>query len=658
MRIFKCCSLGLLVASLTSPLAPMIFAQSKIPQHPLDGLTTDEYWTVHEVLHKSGHVTEKTLTSSLLLHEPDKDKVLKWKDGDPISREADVILEDEGKTIEARVDISAKKLESWNVIPGVQAPVTGSEFAAMGDVIKHDPRVLAALKARDITDLTTVNCGAGPLSFIVFPEQDGHRIGWGECTDIRGAYHSWGRTVEGIHIMADLTTKKVLQVVDTGVVPVPTGPTSFEESDSTPREGYTPIVVTQPFGPAYKITKGEVSWQNWHFRFRLDPRVGPVLNLVRYQDGDRLRSVMYEGSLSEMYVPYMDPDEGWNSRAFLDAGEFLLGGLIKPLGPDDCPDTAQYFTGYAPSDHAAPIRKPQVACLFERTTGDPAWRHFENNLISGRPSRELVLRTAAVVGNYDYLMDWIFQQDGTISVAVGATGIVETKSVKETSVMPAMKGDDMSKPSYGTLVAPNTVAVNHDHYFSYRLDLDVDGTNNSFMIDHMVAQQIKARTRTSIWAVESSTAHTEKDGILDIDLRKPSMWNFVSTTQHGKLGYPTGYEIMPGATAVSFVSPDDPAQRVGAFSAHQLWVTPYKPDELYAAGVYLTSSKGLEGLPAWTKANRSIENTDIVAWYTLGFHHAVRLEDWPVMPTMWHDFLIRPVNFFDENPAMTLPHKP
>jgi primary-amine oxidase len=542
------------------------------------------------------------------------------------------------------------------VVQGVQAPVSTGEFAAMADLIKHDPRVVAALKLRGITDLTTVNCGAGPLSFIVFPEQNGQRIGWGECTDIHGAYHSWGRTVQGIHILADLTAKKVLQVIDTGVVPVPTGAITFEEADATPRAGTTPIVVTQPMGPSYTIRKGEVSWQNWRFRFRLDPRVGPVVNMVRYQDGDRLRSVLYEGSLSEMYVPYMDPEEGWNSRAFLDAGEFLLGGLIKPLGPDDCPDTAEYFAGYAPADHGAPIRKPQVACLFERTTGDPAWRHFENALINGRPSRELVLRTAAVVGNYDYVMDWIFQQDGTIRVAVGATGIVETKSVKETSVPAGMDG--MAKPSYGTLVAPNTVAVNHDHYFSYRLDLDVDGTSNSLMIDRLVPQEIKARTRTSIWAVESSIAHTEKDGILDIDLRKPTMWNFISATEHDKLGHSTGYEIMPGATAVSFLSPDDPAQKVGMFSTHQLWVTPYKPDEMYAAGVYLTSSKGLEGLPTWTKANRSIEGTDIVAWYTLGFHHAVRVEDWPVMPTMWHDFLIRPVNFFNENPVMSLPHKP
>jgi primary-amine oxidase len=620
-------------------------------------LTTDEYWTVHDVLQKSGHVTEKTLTSSLLLHEPAKDVVLAWKEGDPIPREADVILLDEGKTIEARVDIAAQKLESWNVIPGAQAPVTMSEFGAMGEAIKHDPRVLAALKARNITDLTTVDCAATPLSFIVFPEQSGNRIGWGECSDSRGAYHSWGRTIQGLDILYDMNAKKILQVIDTGAIPVPAGPISFEESDAVPRAGTTPLIVSQPLGPGYTISKGEVSWQNWRFRFRLDPRVGPVLNLVRYQDGGKLRSVLYEGSLSEMYVPYMNPEDGWNSRVFLDAGEFLLGGITKLLGPDDCPDNAEYFTGYAPSDHATPVLKSQIACMFERTTGDPAWRHYENNLISGRPSRELVLRSAAVIGNYDYLMDWIFQQDGTIRVAVGATGVVETKSVKEASASAAM-GDAMAGPSYGTLVAPNTLAVNHDHYFSFRLDMDVDGTRNSLMIDRLVPQQIKARTRTSIWAVESSIAHTEKDGILDVDLRKPAMWDFISASEHDAVGNPTGYEIMPGATAVSFLSPDDPAQKVGMFSTHQLWVTPYKPDELYASGVYLTDNKGLEGLPAWTKQNRPIENTDIVAWYTLGFHHAVRVEDWPVMPTMWHEFLIRPMNFFDRNPVMSLPHKP
>jgi primary-amine oxidase len=639
-----------------SAIAASACAQPRALHHPLDALTTDEYWTVHDVLEESGHMTDKTLVASLLLHEPVKDKVLAWKGGDPIPREADVILEAEGKTVEARVDISARKLEYWKEVPGVQAPITQSELDTMSDVVKRDPRVIAALKARGITDLSSVRCEPIPLTFKVFPEQSSHRIGYGDCMDSHGAYHSWGRIVEGLYFVTDVMNEKVLSVMDRGSVPMPKGDIDFEEADATPRAGTKPLLITQPLGAGHKIEDGEVVWQNWHFRFRLDPRAGAVLNLVRYQDGEKLRSVMYEGALSEMYVPYMHPDPGWNWRAFLDAGEFLLGGLIKPVGPDDCPAHAQYFTGIAPSDRGTPVLEPQLACLFEHATDGPAWRHSEDGLISGRPSRELVLRTAAVAGNYDYLMDWVFQQDGTIRVAVGATGIVETMGVKETAVHPM--SDSPMKLEHGTLVAPNLLAVNHDHYFSYRLDLDVDGPDNSFMIDRLVPEQISGQSRKSIWAVDSSIAKTEKDAILDIDLRRPGMWHFINPTQHGALGYSTGYEIMPGPTAVSFVSADDPAQKEGAFSEHQMWVTPYNADEIYAAGTYVTRSKEIDGLPAWTAANRPIENTDIVGWYTLGFHHVVRLEDWPVMPTLWHDFLIRPVNFFDKNPVLTLPHQP
>ena len=83
-------------------------------------------------------------------------------------------------------------------------------------------------------------------------------------------------------------------------------------------------------------------------------------------------------------------------------------------------------------------------------------------------------------------------------------------------------------------------------------------------------------------------------------------------------------------------------------------MTPRRRDELYADGKYPFPTKR-NGLPQWTDRDRPIENTDIVAWYTLGFHHVVRVEDWPVMSTKWDQFEIRPYNFFDRNPAINLP---
>jgi primary-amine oxidase len=635
-------------------------AQNTAPLHPLDGLTTAEYWAAYDVLQQAGHAEPDSFFASVLLREPAKDFVLAWREGSAIPREADVVMLQKGKTFEARVDLSARSLISWQELKDGQAPFLSNEILGSDEVIKKDLMVLEALRKRGLTDLTTVHCSALPLSYAAVPEQDTQRIGFGSCTQQHGLYHRWGRSIEGLTLQMDMVTKKILKVVDTEVVPVASGGVNYEEISERARPGTTPIAISQPMGASFQIKNGEVSWQNWQFRFRIDQRIGPVINLVRFEDHGRMRSVMYEGSLSELYVPYMDPSNGWNNRVFIDAGEFYgTGGILKPLRSGlDCPANASYFDRLSADEHGAPKIISQVVCLFERTGNDPAWRHSENNVAYGAPGRELVLRSAAVIGNYDYLMDWRFEQDGTIDVAVGATGVIETKaSTQKNAAGHAMDHSGMDMPmDYGQFVAENTIGVNHDHFFSYRLDMDVDGPDNSFMADRMVQQLLPSDPmRTSIWAVKHMIAAREKDAIMDIHLETPSMWLFINPNVKGPLGYPTGYEIMPGATAKSLMSPGDLPQKLGAFSEHQFWVTPYDPTQRYAAGVYPTSSKATDGLAVWTQANRPIENTDLVGWYTLGFHHMPRAEDWPVMPTMWHHFQIRPFNFFAANPVLDLP---
>jgi primary-amine oxidase len=648
-----------LICSVFAPV--LLFAQNRAPTHPLDALKTQEYWAVYDVLRDSGKIDSDTVTHSVLLHEPAKDRVLAWKPGDPIFREAEVILVRKGVTIEALVDIANRKLESWQERKDVQAPVTRNEFRELDEVMKKDPRVVEALKKRGITDLAPVACFADPFSYFALPEHEGHRIMMGGCSYTHGVYHGWSRDIEGLQIKVDATQKKVLQVIDEDITPVSEAPVNYQDLETAPRPGTTPIGVSQPLGASFQVKGSEVAWQNWRFRFRLDPRLGAIVNLAGIQDGNRFRSVLYEGSLSELYVPYMDPALGWANRVFIDAGEFYATGhILKPLRAEvDCPSNAVYFDSLAWEEHGFPVIHSQVACLFESYSGEPAWRHFEGHQLSGSGARVLVLRTAAVIGNYDYVLDWRFERDGNLRVVVGATGIVETKAVKAKDAVDspghstAGAGDE-----FGHFVAENTVGVNHDHFFSFRLDVDVDGVNNSFMPMRLVKRQLNNPMRKSIWVAESSIAKSERDAMMDIHLDKPSMWHFVNPNVKGPLGYPTGYELMPGTTAASLLDPDDGPQKVGAFSAHQLWVTPYKQDERFASGVYPTQSKGDDGLAVWTKANRPIENTDIVAWYTLGFHHVTRAEDWPVMPVMWHDFVLRPFDFFPQSPVITLPPAP
>ena len=229
-----------------------VLASAQTPQHPLDALRTEEYWTVYDVVQASGHIDEDTHYVSILLHEPAKDVVLAWKPGQSISREADVVLLRKNVTIEARVDIVAKKLESWKEVPGAQAPFFVSEIVGLSDLVLSDSRVKEALAKRGIKDMNTVECDVSPVGFFAFPEQENHRIGFADCDLMNGVYHGWGRSVSGLTIEVDYTEKKVLQVIDEGGTPEPTGPINFEEAPEVPRAGTKPGFVEQPAGPSFR----------------------------------------------------------------------------------------------------------------------------------------------------------------------------------------------------------------------------------------------------------------------------------------------------------------------------------------------------------------------------------------------------------------------
>ncbi|MFC4245267.1 hypothetical protein ACFOYW_18000 [Gryllotalpicola reticulitermitis] len=53
-------------------------------------------------------------------------------------------------------------------------------------------------------------------------------------------------------------------------------------------------------------------------------------------------------------------------------------------------------------------------------------------------------------------------------------------------------------------------------------------------------------------------------------------------------------------------------------------------------------------------ADRNLDGDDIVLWTTFGLTHFPRPEDWPVMPTDYVKFTMKPYGFFDRNPALNI----
>ena len=125
-----------------------------------------------------------------------------------------------------------------------------------------------------------------------------------------------------------------------------------------------------------------------------------------------------------------------------------------------------------------------------------------------------------------------------------------------------------------------------------------------------------------------------------------------------RIGDPVAYELVPGENVRAMQQPDSQVRERARFLDHQVWVTPYRPDERYPAGDYPNQSAGGDGLPRWTQADRSLIDEDVVLWYVFGAHHVVRPEDWPVMPVTHIGFKLKPSGFFDGNPALDMPASP
>lgn len=625
---------------------------SCLSAHPLDPLSASEIDTTMAVLRAANAVDPGTRYSLIDLDEPAKQEVLAWKPGQPIIRKAFVIAR-RGRTVyQGVVNLGARRVEHWEAAPHVESAILNEEIDNARQITIAHSGWRAAMRKRGFDRLDQVFCAPLSAGYSADPSEAEHRLVRVVCfagpvTDI----NVWARPIEGLVAVVDLDAGKVVRLVDKGSPPVagkppqiaePPVPTKQAASQRAPRH--------KSLRQTFAVTGNEVRWKNWSFHYRMDRRAGLIVSLVRYTDGGRERSVLYRGSVAEMFVPYMDPDEGWSFRTFMDVGEYGLGLLSSPLAPGiDCPADAAFFDAILPDDDGRPVLGKSVICLFERDTAAPAWRHYEavNGRYQGQAAVELVLRTIPSIGNYDYVIDWVLTPAGVIRIDVGATGIDQVKGVAASSMHDPSAAADTA---YGEMVAPYLVGTNHDHFFSFRLDLDIDGTANKLLLEKLVPQLLPGTTgRRSLWQVSEETIGTE--GPLGGQHDGGEMWRIVNPNLTNRLGQHPGYEIRSDHSIISLLAPDDPAQRRAAFSASPLWITAYDPQELYAAGPFPNQNAGGEGLPVYAARHRPIVNADIVLWCTMGFHHLPRPEDWPVLPTMWHSLSLIPAAYFDHNPA-------
>ena len=634
---------------------------STATRHPLDPLSAAEVAATSAILFR-----DKGLTTSVrfVSVEPHERPVLRTGATD-VDRETFVVLRDRaaGATIEAVVSLTRDTVLSWREIPFAQPGFSRDEFTECDAVVRADPQFQAAMLRRGVTDLSLVSIDLWAPGNTGPADDPTRRLMRPQVYVRTGRFDNrYAHPVEGLTVLVDLDWMAVLEVVDHGVVPVPAGRANYIPELITGQiEGYPdnapmidavrtdlrPLAITQPDGPSFSVDGYAISWQKWRLRVGYSPREGLVLHQVGYVDHGRLRPILHRASVSELYVPYGDPNPSQRVKNAFDIGEGGIGPWLNSLALNcDCLGEIRYLDVVLSDDDGDPVTLANAICLHEEDYG-VVWKHTDGNLghAETRRQRRLVVSCWATANNYEYGFFWYFYTDGTIEFEAKLTGIVSTGAFAEGTT-----------PACGTVLAPGLYAPNHQHFFNVRLDMCVDGDRNSvYEVDSVALPAGADNPGANAWAARKTLLAKESMAQRTVDPLAGRYWTVVNPSVRNHVGQPVGYKLQPGDNILPLAQEGSQTRRRAGFAYRHLWVTAYDPAQRYAAGDYPNQRPDDDGLPRYVQADRPLADTDLVLWYSFGAHHIVRPEDWPVMPVSSIGFHLKPVGFFDGNPALDLP---
>ncbi len=612
--------------------------------HPLEPLALAELEQAAELAR--GAVPGARFVS-IGLAEPAKAGYLAWRGGGPLPGRCAlaIVVDRDHRVQEVVCDLGTGAVVSLVEVAGARSPITPEDYEAAAEAVRADPGWRAALGRRGVDDVSLVQIDVLASGGFGLELERGRRVARAvayrrdHATD-----NGYAHPIESLIAYVDVDACRVLEIEELDIKPIPEADGAYGTGTVAERDDLRPIEISQPDGVSFAVEGNEVRWYRWSLRVALDPQEGLVLHDVRF-DG---RAVLHRASCAEMIVPYGEPHPMHAWRTYFDAGEYGLGACTNSLALGcDCVGEIRYLDAHLVDRAGRPRTVENAICLHEEDAG-LLWKHSDElaGRVEVRRARRFVVNSMVTVGNYDYAFRWYFGLDGSIECEVQLHGIVST--------MALAPGE---QPAGSSIVDRGLAAPNHQHFFCFRLDVDADGPENS--VREVESESLPTGRENPLgnaFRARVTPLRSESEARRESDDRAARVWHVVNPGRRNAVGGEVGYRLVPLYGVATMLAQDDArvARRAG-FARHTLWVTRHDDAERHPSGRYPYGDPETVGLPQWSEADRPLEGTDVVLWYTVGTTHFVRPEDWPVMPAARAGFRLEPVGFFDRNPSLDIP---
>jgi len=621
-------------------------AETRLSGHPLEPLSAEEIARAVAIVREEPRLPPELLFETVELKEPPKAAVRSAAEGAMPPREARVSVFRAGAIGLWRLEVSLdeRRVTAIEERPEARPMIQLEEFMEIEGIVKADPRFIAACEKRGITDMGAVCVDPWSAGEFGIDGESGrhlcHTFAWLRMGEDDNYY---AHPIEGLNAVVDIKLREVIRVDDHGMVPIPETAHNYAARFQYKTRGdLRPIDVVQPQGVSFRLEGHRLSWHDWELVIGFNARESLTLHDLRYAG----RPVLYRASVAEMVIPYGSPKGGHFRKNVFDIGEYGIGKLTNSLKLGcDCLGSIQYLDAWLGDMAGGLMQIENAICIHEEDHGI-LWKHwdFRTEKAEVRRARRLVISSIVTVGNYEYGFFWYLYLDGSIELEVKATGIINTAA--------CVPGQT---ERYGKEVAPGIVGQLHQHLFCARLDLAIDGDENTAIECNCRAEPAGSNPYGNAFFEEETLLASELGACRRSDPASQRYWKFVNPNKTNQVGGPTGYKLEAKDCVTPFLDPDGPSGRRSGFIRNHLWVTAFDPEERYPGGEHMNHSDGSDGLPAYVAADRPLDNRDIVAWHVFGLHHQPRPEDFPVQPCQTCGFKLLPFGFFDANPCLDLP---